>query len=516
MNQIQYSSESSMFHDLTMWMTWKKGESLTLAHIPKVTEGRWQWITDNWTNVLKPMYIEYSSGNEYLDNLIRELDNNVRSWKLGSGINPLSNTQYFDQLAELLLLIPLSSLGLTEQEKRFIAEEYKRVALFTSETFKAMLRFLQERRDGVFDRVGLGDDYYSSIRGRSTLKKYRDYTLEDLEYVQRLMDMEAMVLGVILDFKNNQEVGPDLLEFAQGELSDDSEVAFQTAYQSYMSVPFQSSLEQMAADYLGDKLRWYELVTVNNLKPPYIDRYGNKELLLETGAGLSVHINASFPERMRVGASVKVGSSTVPEEIRKVQSYTDNRDGTATLLLDGRPDLSKLKSTQNAYVRLYRPETIQEFSFVKIPFTAPIAQDANIPDPELQVLKNLSATLYAFGVDMALSEDTGDLMIAQDGDIKLRYGMAAVRQALWNALRISRGQLPLHPDYGIPEKAGDLALGGDVFVKFSALVQDAIMKDTRFTRAAVKSIDVGHTESSITMSASVAGDSTLMPFSFAL
>jgi hypothetical protein len=513
-SSTEYTSRGEVNRDLWLWMAWKKTGIYTLAMFQRLAEGRWQWMIDNWTSLGKTLE-NYSTGDEFLTSLYVSLENNIEGSKSGSNVNPMTSGLFHQQMVPLLDLIQISSLGLTAEEGRYFQEEVKRVSLFTSVQFKSMYKYIRSIRDLTFDRLGLGDDLYSEMFGRTTQKKIRDYTVEDLENVQSMINLENFILGIVLEFKNVQEKPPNLLQFAQDNLGESRDVGFVTAYKSYRSVPYGISLEQMAQDYLGSKSMWYELVTVNNLKPPYVDIVGIKEPLLESASGSSVHVSIRYAERMRIGTSLKIGSKVIPEEIRKIESFIDNKDGTASVLLNGLPNLSKFRANHDAYVRLFSPETLQEYSLVKIPFTGSAPSASTKPDPELQVLRNLDDALYDFGVDLAIEETTLDLNVSRTGDLKIRYGMAAVRQAVWNKLRTNQGQIPLHMSYGMANQIGNL-MGGDASTALSSAVQGAIRQDSRFTNGGLSDIIASETGAVANVNVSVTGATGLLPFSFAL
>ena len=510
----EYSNSSILLRDLELWVAWKNNLPLNLSYFPKLAEDRWEWIVYNWNKVYYPKFKEFSNGNGYLENSLVYFNNNIYGWLNGTGVNPLSNPDFYVKVQDFLLLISIQEMFLTVSENLYITEEIKKVSEYTSENFKAMTRFLRSSRDGIFDRVGLGDEFFSQSRGRTTLKALRDVSVDDLEYASYLANLENFVLGIILDFRNLKEHAPNLLEFAQKELGASS-ISLNTTYKSFIEVPFERNLEQMAKNYLGSADSWYELVTVNNLKPPYVDRNGTKEPLLETGAGATVRVNLSYPDRLRIGKTVKIGSQTLPEEIRRIEGVTDNNDGTATILLDGEPNLYRFKKIHSPYLRIFKPETIQEFSFVKIPFNFNPGT-SNSPEPELQVLKDLDKALYNFGVDLAINENNEDLRISQNGDLSFIYGIPAVRQAVWSVLRTEYGQLPYHQTYGIKQNLGENMFGPVTVSTAMQFIQDAVNRDARFTSVNISDITFGDKEAAMRVNAKIEGSQTLIPFSFAL
>lgn len=507
-----YTSQATMLYDLKLWMAWKYNSAQNLSHFPKIAENKWSWMVYNW-NTLKPRFKTFANGDDFLEGSLSQLDIIVRGSISGSTVNPYKSTYFYSLTYEFLELVALSETNLTVSEQTFINNELKRVSEFTEEDFKAMVLYIRTRRDAQLDAVGLGDAYYSAFEERTMGVQQRNYELQDLDLVNQLTNLEDFITGVLLDFKYNKNTEPNLLLFAQNNISTDSQVFFNTAYRSYISIPFEQSLEQMAQDHLGNKSQWYDLVTVNKLKPPYMDIPGTKTYLLESGAGLSVRVPDTYSDRLRIGNKVKLGSRLVPDEIRQIESVTDNKDGTLTLYFSGNADLGKFQTIHQAYVRCYLPETMQEFSFVKIPFNVASSQQ-KVPNPELQSLKQLDNTLYAFGVDLSINPDTKDLNLGNTGDLKYSYGMDAVRQSVLSRIAIPAGELPMHSDYGFADNTGEILYGGNTIVRFSETVKQELLKDKRYSSVDLSNVLLTEGGGSMIITVTLSGSDQKIPFSY--
>lgn len=512
-NAIEYTNRSSVMSDLNLYVAWRSNDTLTLAHLPKLAADRWTWIVQNWSK-LKVDFKNLANGDSYLEENLQILDANVLGWNSGTKVNPLQSLSYFSTVAEFLQTVTLNSINLTVAENVFISQEIQRVSQFTLERFQAMLRYLRAQRDNAFELIGLGDADYAAYKKRNMLPKQRDSSTADLDQIGQMITVEDFILGIILEFKYKTNTEPNLMLFAQQQLSEDSQIAFNTAYKSYILVPFEQSLEQMANDYLGSKNLWYDLVTANQLKPPFVDTQGIKIYITEPGAGVALRVDSTYADRMRIGNIVTIGSRTVPAENRVIEGVVDNLDGTLTLFFRGASDLNKLQPLYKAYIKVYAPETIQEFSFIKIPQTL-VPVIPNSPPPRTQALKELDHGLYAFGVDLAFNPDTQDLVVSQAGDLKMQYGISAVQQAVYMKLHTPIGQLPLHPDFGFDPTVGNQMFGAPTLTTLSEVIKSVILKDARFTSASIKDITTGNTGGNMKIDVQVAKLSDSIPFSFA-
>jgi hypothetical protein len=512
-----YTDKISIITDLKLYIANRNSQAQNLSMFPKLCADRWTWIVRNWDSSLYAKFLTQSNGDEYLLGILDRLDNHVSAWKEGAGVNPFQDMSIFADATEFLETILVTDLTPTPSESQFVAREVKRVAEFRETEFRSMLSFLRTQRDIAFDFIGLSDNQYDSFKKRSASPKQRDFFVSDLYQLDEAIELEKFIQGIILEFKYTREVEPNLLQFANEQLaSGQSSVLVEDIYSSYITVPFEQTLEQMARDYLGTSNRWFELVTVNKLKPPYIDIHGQKILISENASANSLRVPIGDQKKFLVGASVKIGSRLVPDEVRFVELLRDNEDGTATVFLSGKQDLSKLRVEHLAYLRAYEPETVRDFSFIRIPVPSP-APYASVPDPTENVLKKLDKALYSFGVDIAVDDKNGDIVIGSSGDLSLQYGIPNVRQAVLSVVRTSLGELPLHPGYGIPETIGFALEGADSAVKISTIIEQAIQRDPRFTGVQISNIVISpEGKINMSVSVSVAGSNQLIPLAFVI
>jgi hypothetical protein len=254
-------------------------------------------------------------------------------------------------------------------------------------------------------------------------------------------------------------------------------------------------------------------VTVNNLQPPYVDEAGERYLLLSPGASNNIIISSERRNDIHVGAKIGIGSYKVKEEARIIEKITYNSDNTMVLFLSGAVDLVKLKTSEAAFVRIYKPHTVNSGSFILIPSSLPTA---NLPTttPGSDALRRLDAPLLKFGVDLARSP-TGDISIDANGNLAMAAGLQNVRQAVLYHLKTTAGDLPFHPTFGINAAIGERYYGTrDEVMIFAQLLSDAVMTDPRFTGVMIQDIKATNTGMSITFLAQIAGLDAQIPLSF--
>lgn len=513
----RYTDRLSIVIDLKLYLSFRNNTVLDLSVLPKLAADRWPWLYANWDSKYKNQFKEFANGDSYLTAAVDTIQNHVNGWINGSGVNPFANVAIFADLTELLALIKVPDLSPTQSENLYISQEIQRVSTFNYDTFKTMRDFLKSQRDVAFDFIGLSDPLYNQYRNRDTSPKQRDFFVSDLDQLSQVIDIERFIEGIMLEFKFQKDIEPDLLAFANQQLAlNASDVRAEDIYTSYFMIPFEQSLEQMAQDYLGDKNKWYELITINKLKPPYVDIYGEKVLLLQNASANSLRIPINLQEKFRVGSTIKIGSRTVPEEVRKVEQFNDNLDGSATLFLSGAPDLAKLRTNHVAYVRVYIPETINDFTFVKIPVTI-TSPYADVPTPTRADLRKLDKALYAFGVDIARDDRTGDIVIGTNGDLGLQFGIPNVRQAVLAIVKTGIGELPLHPNFGLPNTTGIILEGAETATRIAAIIEQSVKRDQRFTSVIVDAIEIASDgRINMKLKVSVAGSDQLIPLAFVI
>lgn len=508
-----YTHLFSLRQDLLLFLANYYKEPITLDIVPALASSRFVWIVDNWKK-LRPIFFSVLNGDKQLDSSFKSLENYVKSWRMGSRKNPFDNINLLNRFAPFLSTLTVESISPTPEETNFINLELKRVSEFTIDSFKKMIEFLRNQRVFLSNDIGLNDPNAAKITGIAPTRKIRSATLDDLESLEGYVELIQMIQGIIFDLQQRADRPPNLLAWANLNLDDESGVSVDNAYRSSVSVPFEISLEHMAKKYLGDSKKVYELVTINQLQPPFVDNYGTKVKLSTPAAKNSVIIPSTHKKSLHVGSKVRIGSAKHAEELRLVEQVLDNKNNSLTLLLSGENNLSRFVPKDNAYIRVYAPATITEGDFINMPLylTSPV-QLAKTPNDSR--LRRLDRQLLQFGVDIARNHRTNDALVDENGNFVYQFGLSNVRQAVLYALRTSLGELPMHPNYGFSDNIGSVFYGSDTETEaLSMMIQNTILRDSRFSDAVVNKISLTPNSISIQLVVFIVGSDIPVPLTY--
>ena len=508
-----YTDKDKMLLDLALYTYFSDNQSLTLDLFPQVAINRWTFIVQSWDSTFNSLFSNASQGDGFLTNAYSQVVNAVYASKLDNSYNPLTDPNFYQQCQDFLSLISLDSVKLTPLEANIVSKEKQRVLGFTISNFKAMISFLKIEKNNAYDLVGLGNSSYDKWVGRKGLTQQRDYFLSDLSTIKQIIGLEHLINGIIVGLKRNVIRDPNLISVSNAAIDPSSSVRLSDIYVSYNLIPFEVSLENMANKYLGDVQKKYELIAVNKLKAPFVDTKGERLYLLSNGTGSSIRITNTYPDRYRVGSTVRVGSRLIGETTRKVFQVIDNQDNTVILFLSGDANLTSLLTSQGAYVRCYLPDTIQDFSFIRIPSTiAP--STPTIIQPTNSEIKKLDDGLISFGVDIAVDPISRDWQVDQSGNVKLAYGFSNVTQTVKNVVSTPQGTLLHHPNYGFTDYTGD-QFTDNVPTKVSGNIQAAVLRDPRFVDMKINQLTVNESGEIIVSSlVKITGVDQYLPLNF--
>ncbi|CAB5221468.1 hypothetical protein UFOVP244_172 [uncultured Caudovirales phage] len=509
----EYSNVFDVTIDASLFLALVEGINPTLGLLPGIAKGRWKWICDQWV-VLYPAFKRMASGDENLEKDLINFNTAVTSASLGNTQNPLERNDLYLNFMSFLMNIEITALRLTKEEEDFYKIEMTRISKLASNDFRNMRSLLRSKIVSAASLAGKGDQYGSSIFGGKNVTQSSVSSFSDFVDIESMMKIEDLIEGVIFYFKQNEDRPPNVLQLTQNNIGSGSGFSIVSAYLSSKAVPFKDSLEEMAKAYLGDATKWYELVTINNLQPPYVDEIGTKYLLTAPGGQNNVTINTEAASDIQVGLKLMVGSKTFLEESRIVEKKTTNDDGSMTLVLSGDRNLNTLEPSHDAYVRIYKPGTVNSGSMILIP--SDVRSDSPVPvTPSSDRLRRLDKDLLSFGVDFKRNESTGDLEIDGNGNIGMAVGMENVRQAVYWALQTPMSQLPFHPEYGMDLGIGATFMGTESELTIiSNLISANVLKDSRFKSCEVASISSYGNGIALKLIVSIGSEGSLLPLSF--
>lgn len=508
-----YTSYYELKVDLGLYLAAITSDPYTLDLLPAIARGRYFWLVDNWLKY-KNRFISYANGDQDLESAYLDFERSVQSTQLGNTTNVLVLPDKFVLYSPFLYLISFSEISPTKDEKDYLRREVARVQAFDISTFRSMVSYLKDQHNLTAAFIGLGDEDAAALRNETVPPSKRTAIVDDLATLEQALELEKFIEGIIVDLKNKSGVPPNLLTIANQNLSSDSSIAINDAYKSYVSVPFERSLSEMAFKYLGSTERWFELVTCNNLKSPYVDLYGEKQYFVSSGSGNAITISNSRVEWLTLGTKIVVGSITQKDQTRVVEKINDNQDGTLTVFLSGERDLSLWKTEENAYARVYYPNTLNQNSLVYIPIES-LSPLTRLPTPSSDELRRLDQQTLSFGVDAQRDERTGDLLLDSTGDLKKCYGLANLRQTIHHILQTIRGENQWHANYGIPTNVGDQWLSTLQETQAVAIsIQDAVLSDGRIKNCIISDLSANGNSLNITMFVVLKDTNVPIPLSF--
>jgi hypothetical protein len=510
----KYTSAFEIYVDVYAYISLRTGSPLSLATVQPIAVYRYPWMVDNWQQLYQ-QFLTFSNGDSVLLSTLTDFDRAVQSYILGNKNNELSNSTNYEKFYPFLETISIETLSLTPDETILFNKEIDRISDLNLDDFRGMISFMKLAMSTLSEQIGLGDPVAAAYYKKSVNPKRKNATIADMAEIKDYLDLIKIIQGIVFDLQSSQKKAPNLLAISNQNIEAGSEVAFKDSYRSFTTVPFEISLEHMAELYLGSRRRWYELVTINNFKPPYVDFTGEKFKLLAPAAVNNCIISDTRRDDIPVGASVGIGSYKFREETRVIERTIQNEDGTIVLFLSGKQDLNKFITAHEAYIRIFLPGTTRQGVYVKIPSDDESPLNPNTLTPRSGVLRQLDKALLEFGVDIARDEKTNDFVVDANGNFKMAYGMANVRQSVLYALRTVRGELPFHPTYGVNTNIGSAYFGTtDEVLVFGDLLRSTLLRDQRFTDVQISKISATGTSMSLSLLVFIAGANQPIPLSF--
>jgi hypothetical protein len=280
--------------------------------------------------------------------------------------------------------------------------------------------------------------------------------------------------------------------------------------------------------YLDDPNKWIDIAIANGLKPPYIDEVGTQIPLLSNGNNNKINIAGIDSmgqlniDKLYINQPVFLQSSTqiVADQRLIIDIRQVPVSGEIILELDGNSDLVRYQIADNAYVRVYQPNTINSSFYVLIPSTDPLSEDR--VDEVPWFLAKSAADEKLTKVDIAIDQN-GEINFTTNNDIKISYGLDNAIQAIKLKIVTELGSLRYHPTFGLVNMLGqtnqDIDSVKDMIVES---ITDQIDIDPRFDR--IETLDVEYTVNgganegasaiAIFLSVRLAGGDRIIPISF--
>lgn len=368
------------------------------------------------------------------------------STKGNPAMNPFSKPEAnFD----LLNMVSVQDLAPNEAIQERIDRDTENIKSLTVDQLKAHSEEIRSLVQDLANQFGAGDEVAYEILGLPKPKiRAIPLSIDELEILDSLYE----VLGVYNKLTATQDLDRQRIlnpiQFTK-QTANEYGIEFDDAQAKVLvPVPYKLSIEEIANRYLNDPKRWIEIAALNNLRSPFIDEEGFRLKILSNGEDRRFTIE--YDSRVYLGKKIFLESDTVSRFTRNIIQL--DRIGETTLLVtvDGAPDMSILKTIDNAEVKMYQSGTVNSQDLIFIPIDSKTMPDDGILPPE--AFRGDEAVALS-KVDFLLDE-TGDIVMDSGGDIKLAAGMTNLIQALRTMTLTVLGSDITAKDVGIPAGVG--------------------------------------------------------------
>lgn len=280
-------------------------------------------------------------------------------------------------------------------------------------------------------------------------------------------------------------------------------------------VPMNTTIEGIAARYLGDPNRWLEIATLNKLQEPYIDPDGFQLPLISNAIGRQVIVSSN--QNLYLGQTVTLMGFNQIQQSRNITNITALPNGNYLLTLDGLANLDNFTIASNSYVQAYLPNTVNWMQKIYIPSDLSPAQMVGQVNVILPQSVQLSGDPLAqiSGVDWLINPETGDLVIDKYGNFQLAYGMQNIIQWLFLLFQTVLNSYLIHPEFGIGVSPGTSISDIDL-QQLYAQINQQIVNDPRFAGVTNLQLQASPPNLGITLGVQVAGTTGIFPVTFSL
>jgi len=424
--------------------------------------------------------------------------------------NPIDNifdnpNEHFD----LFDNISLDSLTLTPKQKDLFEEELAKVRILTINDFREYRQELLKLVDDIANNYGASDSTYAQIYNLQTPKiRSVPLSVQENEVMESLFNAIQAYDALIATKQYDDLNIENPLEYVGG-LADEAGIDFETFPSKQLQpVPFGLTIEEIAARYLEDSNKWIEIVTLNNLRSPYIDEDGFELSLLSNAQGRQFNIDNSN-NQFFVGQKIILQSLIVPPFSRKITDIEKIGDNNYLITVDGLANLDILTLSDQAKVKGFLPGTVNSQNQIYIPVNLP----AQLDDRTFEIpnLNNPNLTKIS-KVDFLLT-DNFDVAINSVGDFRLANGLTNLVQALKMKIRTKKGTLLRHLDFGLGINYGISVADVENGIIIDEMNQ-MIKSDDRFDF--IEKIDITLKAPTLTvdMVISLANDTGVVPITF--
>ncbi len=415
---------------------------------------------------------------------------------------PESNYDFFREVS-------VDELELTPQQRNTIQDEIELNSLISNNEIKDFIKEIKDLTLELTNNFGAGDQFFSSLYGRPDPKfRATPMSIEEFELITSIEET-ILLMNLMVSTRDFDDVRiQSSLEYVGG-LAQDSEIPFQedTTAKKLVPVPYNLNVQQISARYIGDADRYNEIITLNNLKSPYIDEDGFFYTLLSNGDGRQFNISTN--ENLFIGQKAQLSSNTQPVFIRKITGIEKITDTNYLISVDGVNNLDLLTTADQAQIKAFLPGTVNSQNQIYIPSDEPIDTESRTYDiPFLN-----DDTLTSMSKIDWLLEDSGDIVINSFGEAALANGTTNIVQALKMKINTAKGDILSNPDFGLGISPGIIVSDIQVETLLSEL-SGTILADPRFSAIEKMEITILPPDLAINIVVRLANGNGIFPINF--
>lgn len=496
---VVFENSLSSLSELDLWYKLQTGETLKLSDVPEIINLRWNYFRDNWEKI-RQRYVESISTYPDSDLLRTHIDTFsefVASQRASmSSRNPFDSDNIIIRFYTIFDTTDLNSVQLSFEERKIIDEKKRRIGAYTRGNFLEIREQLKAERDNIADKVGTTDPDYNRIFNRSSQPARVDIRNRDINRMHELQEAIKSVDFILANSFSLEENIVDPFALAR-QNANNPEIDIPTYFSGQLvKLNYEESLQSLANRTLGDPNKWIDIAITNGLKPPYIDEVGEKIPLISNASGNQLNIaetnvdNEFNSDKLSVGQILLLQSDveTFPEQrvignIREVPV-----SGEIILELEGEPNLDRYKVSENAHIRIFKPNTVNSSFLVMIPSLTEIEDTLENDIPWF--LKGKDGVEKRQKVDLNIGEN-GDLSFGPTGDLQLSFGLTNAIQAVRLKMSVELGELRRHSDFGLPPVVGlKNTQVGNVRKILTDSINRMISEDERFST--IERLDVAY------------------------
>lgn len=517
--------------DLNLWFKVRAGDQLAMSDVPELLSLRWPQIRDRWSFLreqIDPLVKDYRDPDflkEQLDNFTAFIESQRTS---GAKVNPFDDSAVFFRFLPVMEVFAISLIPVSTNEQDIIDDAVNRVEQFTKSDFVRIKETIRRARDEEADTSSASDPDYNRSFNRSSVAPQTSLTIQDTRVMKVLQDGIRAVDFVLANIQDVETVSVDPFALAKTNANNPQIDIRSFTTGTLLKLQYGEDLQQLANRVYGDADRWIEIAIANGLKPPYIDEVGEKVPLIANATGNQINLPATtdsgelLTDKIFVNQIIFIQSDveTNPDQRIVLNIREVPISGNLVIELSGEGDLDKYKLSENASVRIFKPNTVNSGLFVLVPGEEDI-------DPEIETevpffLQSAGQDEKRQKVDIALGPGNELVLTSQD-DVGLSYGLENSVQAIKLKFEVEEGELARHPEHGLVSLVGNTNLEPNILKEaLTESISQQIELDGRFER--IETLDVAYLASNdsrfpgtafvISMAVRLAGGSTVIPISF--